>query len=28
LRKKLFMAEAQCKIETVWGFGYKVSGKD
>jgi len=28
LRKKLLLAEAQCKIETVWGFGYKVSDKD
>src|SRR6056297_808045 len=28
VRKKLLLAEAQCKIETVWGFGYKVSDKD
>jgi len=28
LRKKMLLAEAQCKIETVWGFGYKVSDKD
>ncbi|MEA1883923.1 MAG: response regulator transcription factor [Thermotogota bacterium] len=27
LRKKLLLADAQCKIETVWGFGYKVSDK-
>lgn len=25
LRKKMLLAESQCKIETIWGFGYKVS---
>ncbi|MEX1376284.1 MAG: response regulator transcription factor [Eubacteriales bacterium] len=24
LRKKMLEAEAQCQIETVWGFGYKI----
>lgn len=25
LRKKMLLAETECKIETIWGFGYKVS---
>lgn len=25
LRKKMLLEEAECKIETIWGFGYKVS---
>lgn len=25
LRKKMLLSEAECKIETIWGFGYKVS---
>jgi len=24
LRKKMMLAEAECKIETIWGYGYKV----
>lgn len=25
LRKKILLAESECKIETIWGYGYKVS---
>lgn len=25
LRKKMLLAESECKIETIWGYGYKVS---
>jgi DNA-binding response OmpR family regulator len=25
LRKKLLQASSTCKVETVWGYGYKVS---
>lgn len=25
LRKKMLLTEIECKIETIWGFGYKVS---
>jgi DNA-binding response OmpR family regulator len=25
LRKKMLLADSECKIETLWGFGYKVS---
>lgn len=25
IRKKMFLAQSICKIETLWGFGYKVS---
>jgi DNA-binding response OmpR family regulator len=25
LRKKMLLAETDCKIETIWGYGYKVS---
>ncbi|QSX07326.1 response regulator transcription factor [Sedimentibacter sp. zth1] len=25
LRKKMLLAEIECKIETIWGYGYKVS---
>lgn len=26
LRKKMLVAKVRCQIETVWGYGYKVSG--
>ena len=25
LRKKMLLADSECKIETIWGYGYKVS---
>ncbi len=25
LRKKMLLSNVECKIETIWGFGYKVS---
>ena len=28
LRKKMLVAEAECQIETVWGYGYKLGGKE
>lgn len=27
LRKKMLIAESQCRIETIWGYGYKVSDR-
>ena len=26
LRKKMLLAQAECQIETVWGYGYKIGG--
>ena len=28
LRKKMLLLDARCRIQTVWGFGYKIGGQD
>jgi two-component system response regulator ResD len=28
LRKKMILAGAQCQIQTVWGYGYKIEDKN
>lgn len=28
LRKKMFLANALCEIKTIWGFGYRIGGKN
>ena len=28
IRKKMLLADIECKIETIWGFGYKVSDNE